>query len=117
MHEKDTEHDCRLKALFKKFQEYNIILRKEKCQLGIVQVKLFGHIYSKYGMSADPSKAEVINAWQKLKDKTDQNKIKVFQKNGAILPITHETREEKRTKILCGCHSTIATINTKEHQV
>ena len=113
MHEKDTEHDCRLKALFKKFQEYNIILRKEKCQLGIVQVKLFGHIYSKYGMSADPSKAEVINAWQKLKDKTD----KVFQKNGAILPITHETREEKRTKNLCGCHSTISTINTKEHQV
>lgn len=71
LHEKGTEHDCRLKALFKWFQEYHITLWKEKCQLGITEVKWFGHIYYKCGMSAEPLKVEVIRAWPKPKDKTE----------------------------------------------
>ena len=69
VHGKGTEHDCRLEALFKRFQEYHITLQKEKCQLGMPEVKWFGHIYSKHGTSIDPSKVEVIKAWPKPKDK------------------------------------------------
>ena len=73
MHGKDTEHDCRLELLFKKFQEYDIALWKEKCQLGMAEVKWFDHIYSKHDMSADPSKVESIKAWSKPKNKTEVN--------------------------------------------
>ena len=62
-------------------------------------------------MSADPSKAEVIKAWPKYKTGKD------FPKNDSILPSVHEIRQEKRLKNLCGCDSTIMTINWKEHQV
>ena len=64
-------------------------------------------------MSADPSKAEVIKAWLKPKDKTGKD----FPKSDAILPSIHEIRQEKRMKNLCGCDSTIMTINWKDHQV
>ena len=64
-------------------------------------------------MSADPSKAEVIKAWLKPKDKTGKN----FLKSDAILTSIHEIRQEKRLKNLCGCDSTIMTVNWKEHQV
>lgn len=35
VHGTGTEQDKRLKALFERFPQFNIILRKEKCQLGI----------------------------------------------------------------------------------
>lgn len=71
MYAKGTEQDCRLEALFKRFQEYHITLRKEKYQLGMAEVKWFGHMYSKHGISEDPSKGEVIKAWLIPKDKTE----------------------------------------------
>ena len=37
----------------------------------MAEVKWFGHIYSKHGMSADPSKVELIKAWPKPNDKTE----------------------------------------------
>ena len=47
-HGKFTEHNCRLEALFKQFQEYHITLQKEKSQPGMAEVKWFGYIYSKH---------------------------------------------------------------------
>ena len=64
-------------------------------------------------MSADPSKAEVIKAWLKPKDKTGKD----FLNSDAILTSIHEIRQEKRLKNLCGCDSTTMTVNWKEHQV
>ena len=64
-------------------------------------------------MSADPSKAEVIKAWLKPKEKTGKD----FLNSDAILTSIHEIRQEKRLKNLCGCDSTIMTVNWKEHQV
>ena len=76
MHEKVTELECRLEALFKRFQEYTITLRKEKCQLGMAKVKWFGHIYSNHGISGELSKVGVVKAWPRRKDKIE---VKSFQ--------------------------------------
>lgn len=76
VHEKGTELECRLEALFKRFQEYTITLRKEKSQLGMAKVKWFGHIYSNHGISGKVSKVRVIKAWPRRKDKIE---VKSFQ--------------------------------------
>ena len=57
VHGQGKEHDVRLQALLERLQEYNITLRKEKCQFGVQEVKWFGHKYSKQGMAVDPDEA------------------------------------------------------------
>ena len=71
VHGKGTEHDKRLEALFQRFKGHNITLRKEKCQLGLPQVKWFENFYSKQGMSADPAKVEMIRGWSRPADKSE----------------------------------------------
>ena len=70
VHGKGTEHDKRLEALFQRFKGHNITLRKEKCQLGLPQVKWFGNFYSKQGMSVDPAKVGMIRGWSRPADKS-----------------------------------------------
>ena len=69
------EHDRRLDAVLKKFKEYNLTLRKEKCQFGVPEVKWFGNIYSKQGMSADPEKVEMMKSWPRP---TSRAEVKSF---------------------------------------
>ena len=71
VHGKGREHDERLEAVFKRLMEYNITLRLEKCHLGKQEVKWFGNIYSKQGMSPDPEKVEAIKAWPRPLDKAE----------------------------------------------
>ena len=44
-------------------QEKGITLRPENCRLGQPEVKWFGNIYSKHGVSPDPEKCAVIRNW------------------------------------------------------
>ena len=75
VHGKGAEHDERLEAVLKLFQEYNITLRREKCKFGKSSVLWFGHIYSKEGMSPDPEKVKKIKEWPEPQSKS---KIKSF---------------------------------------
>ena len=70
-HGNGREHDDRLKALLSRLEEYNITLRKEKCHFGTQEVKWFGNIYSKEGMSPDPDKVMALKKWDRPKDKTE----------------------------------------------
>ena len=56
------EHDKRLKALLERLQQFNITLRREKCEFGVDRVKWFGYIYSERGMEV---------AWEAPKDKKE----------------------------------------------
>ena len=69
VHGKGNQLDNRIEALFKRLIECP--LKKEKCQLAKPQIKWFGHIFSKDGMSADPAKVKVIRAWTRPKDKSE----------------------------------------------
>jgi len=91
VHGKGMEHD-RLEALFQRLQECNITLRKAKCKLGMSQVKWFGHIYSKQGMSAAPAKVEMIQAWPRP---TDKSEVKSFLQT--VQFCFHETKTDSRT--------------------
>ena len=71
VHGKGEEHDKRLKALLERLQQYNITLRREKCEFGVDRVKWFGYIYSERGMEVDAERKAVIKAWEAPKDKKE----------------------------------------------
>ena len=71
VHGVGTEHDTRLQALLERLEEYNITLRREKCKFGVPEVKWFGHIYSKQGMTVDTERKQVIRDWKRPGDKKE----------------------------------------------
>ena len=64
-------HDDRLEQVLKRFDEFGLTLRAGKCQFGVPEVKWFGQIYSKHGMSPDPDKVDVIKQWKAPVDKSE----------------------------------------------
>ena len=64
VHGVGKRHDERLEAVLQRCEKYGITLRKEKCQFGKEEVKWFGHVFSKQGMSPDPEKVEAIRQWE-----------------------------------------------------
>ena len=82
------------------------MVQKEYKKLGKAEVKWFGNIYSQYGISADPSKVELIKAWPTPKDKTEVTSFLASVQACQAFMI----------KDLCGYGSTTATIYTEEHQ-
>ena len=75
VHGKGKKHDKNLRKVLAKLQEHNITLNSAKCLLGMPQVKWFGMIYSKQGMSKDPEKMEQVSRW---KAPTDKSGVKSF---------------------------------------
>ena len=71
VHGKGQEHDENLNTCLQRLYEYGIRLRREKCKMGQQAVVWFGHIYSKQGMLADPTKVEHIKAWTAPKTKAE----------------------------------------------
>lgn len=60
IHGVGKQHDASLRKVLGTLASNNIILRPHKCLLGKPEVKWFGNIYPKHGMSPDPEKCEVI---------------------------------------------------------
>ncbi|XP_053570046.1 ankyrin repeat and SOCS box protein 4 isoform X1 [Bombina bombina] len=54
------EHDQNLCALLERCRERNMKLNPGKMQIGVTQVKYFGHILSQDGLKADPEKIAAI---------------------------------------------------------
>ena len=89
------QHDEQLEAMLRRFEEYGITLRKEKCLYGKEEVKWFRHIFSKQGMSPDPEKVEVIAQWKAPEDKTG---VKSFLRDTSVLQHIHEGRQRQDIK-------------------
>ena len=51
--------------------DHGVTLRPDKCKLGRPEVKWFGHIFSKAGMSPDPEKCATIKDWPSPKSKKE----------------------------------------------
>ena len=75
VHGKGKQHDERLITVLQRLEEHGITLNILKCKLGQPQVKWFGFIFSKQGMSKDPEKVESIMAW---KSPTSKSEVKSF---------------------------------------
>ena len=60
-------HDGFLRNTLRTLQEKGITLRPDKCKLRKSEIKWFGYIFSKAGMSTDPDKCKVIKEWARPK--------------------------------------------------
>ena len=63
VHGKGKEHDIHLEKVLKKLKANGLTVRPKKCDLGKTEVKWFGYIFSKDGMSPDPEKCSIIKNW------------------------------------------------------
>ena len=70
VHGKGQQHDIRLRLVLERFRKYNVTLRPEKCKFGRPEVLWFGNIYSRQGMSPDPTKVKIIKDWPAPEDKS-----------------------------------------------
>lgn len=63
VHGSRKDHDGHLRKVLATLQKKGITLRPDKCKLRKPEVKWFGFIFSKAGMSADPEKCKIIREW------------------------------------------------------
>ncbi|XP_046863284.1 uncharacterized protein K02A2.6-like [Xenia sp. Carnegie-2017] len=59
-----NEHDSRLKAVLKKFDNAGITLNPEKCEFAKKMVKFAGNIVSEDGIQVDPEKIEAVQGME-----------------------------------------------------
>lgn len=58
------EHDKRLNKLMKRLKDYNVVLNKDKAEIGVSAVKFVGHIISKDGVRPCEDKVEAIKKFR-----------------------------------------------------
>ena len=54
------EHDASVRRVLDKCREAGLSLKKEKCEIGVTELKFLGEIVSKDGMKPDPQKVTAI---------------------------------------------------------
>lgn len=54
------EHDRRLNIVLKRLEDYNVLLNKEKCKIGVSKLDFLGHIFSENGISPANDKLDSI---------------------------------------------------------
>ncbi|XP_070678050.1 uncharacterized mitochondrial protein AtMg00860-like [Malus domestica] len=57
------DHVSHLRKAFKVLQQHQLFVKKSKCALGQSSMEYLGHIVSKEGVAADPSKIQAILDW------------------------------------------------------
>jgi len=62
------QHLLHLKMVFDKFRQANLKINGKKCNFALKQVKYLGHILSAEGVTADPSKTDIITDWPRPKN-------------------------------------------------
>ena len=63
IHSKREDHEEHVREACETLASYGITVRPDKCEVAKSEVKWFGYIFSKEGMSPDPEKCVVIKNW------------------------------------------------------
>ena len=71
VHGVGNDHHLHLRNVLKTLRDNGITVRPSKCVLGKPEVKWFGYIISKHGMSPDPEKCKVIQDWPAPNSKSE----------------------------------------------
>ena len=67
IHSQPEEHEAAVRNTLTTLERAGITLRPDKCEIGMPEVKWFGNIFSKDGMSPDPEKCNIIKQWPRPK--------------------------------------------------
>ncbi|MEW8548052.1 MAG: RNase H-like domain-containing protein [Candidatus Thiodiazotropha sp.] len=99
-----AEHDLNLEKVLQKSRENGLRFNPEKCQIGLTEVKYFGHVISSSGLLPDPEK---VSAILNMPNPTNRSELETllgmityltkFQKN--LSDITSPMRELLRNDV------------------
>ncbi|MCG8048271.1 MAG: RNase H-like domain-containing protein [Candidatus Thiodiazotropha endolucinida] len=99
-----AEHDRNLEKVLQKSRENGLRFNPEKCQIGLTEVKYFGHVISTSGLRPDPEK---VSAILNMPNPTNRSELETllgmityltkFQKN--LSDITNPMRELLRSDV------------------
>ena len=106
------ERDERLRAVPQRFREADMTWQQEKCHLSRAEVKWFGMIYSKEGMTADPEKVNLIRNWPAPRSAKEVTAFPATVKFNAVYLEAEEPGEinsPTRGSSSCGTGSTRST--------
>lgn len=105
-----SSHLQHLRMVFDTLKEHSLFVEKSKCAFGKSQVEYLGHIVSKHGVAADPSKLEAIANWPILTSVKDLSGFlgltgyyrKFIPQFGKIvIPLTALTKKDNFTTLKC----------------
>jgi hypothetical protein len=67
----EVEHDKHLCLVLQKLRENQLYAKLNKCKFWLKEVWFLGHIFSKGGISVDPSKVKDVLSWNTLQNVLD----------------------------------------------
>ena len=128
VHSKYENHEEILLKTLQTLQEHGVTVRPDKCKLGRSEVKWFGYIFSRAGMSPDPEKCNTIKNWPSPKNtKEVKSFLQTVQFNSKFLgavngdgesypELTNPLRKltQKKAKFVWGSREETAFIKLKE---
>ena len=80
------EHDLFLENVLSVLQKKHVTLRPDKCDLGKPEIKWFGNVFSKHGMSPDPDKCTNMKQWESPKSAMEvKSLLQTIQFNAKFL--------------------------------
>jgi hypothetical protein len=60
----EEEHEGHLHLVLQKLQYHKLYIKLSKCEFQLKQVAFLGHVFSKGGISVDPSKVQDVLSWK-----------------------------------------------------
>jgi hypothetical protein len=70
-----TEHDRRLAIVLDRVRDFGIKLNREKCVFGASEVKFYGHVISRCGITADPDYIKAVMEMPAPENSDDLRKV------------------------------------------
>ena len=91
------QHDQRLEAVSKRIEDNGVTLNIEKCKFAKKKIQFLGHLLSKGGIEADPSKVETITQMEAPAKISELRRfLGMFNQMGKYLPNLAQTSEPLR---------------------
>ncbi|PIK48383.1 hypothetical protein BSL78_14743 [Apostichopus japonicus] len=76
-----------MRQVLEKAKDHNLKLNKDKCKIGLTEIKYIGHILTKDGMKPDPDKIEAVTQLPKPESRKDLERfLGMIQYLGKFLP-------------------------------
>lgn len=70
-----AEHDKNLRNVMERARENGVVFNYDKCQIGVAEIKFFGHYFGKDGCRADPGKVKNIVEMNDMGSKEEVHKL------------------------------------------
>ncbi|XP_055623628.1 uncharacterized protein K02A2.6-like [Toxorhynchites rutilus septentrionalis] len=107
------EHDGRLRKLLQRFEEYGVVLNKDKCQFNVEKLELLGHELSSEGVKPTECRVQAVNQFRRPNNITElRSFLGLVTYVGRFIPHLASKTDSLRALLRSECKF----VWTEEHQ-